>query len=169
MMRRFGIPGLSLAVVDRDGLLFAGAAGTADLVTGAPATTGTQYLWFSMTKVVTATAALRLADEGQLDLDAPADTYLAHLRAPGPRQPTVRDLLAHTSGLANPVPLRWARPADAATARPGHHAAPPPPAASGLPACRRRTGSPGCSMSEQGSASGTSCGCTRSGAWASPS
>jgi CubicO group peptidase (beta-lactamase class C family) len=77
MMRRFGIPGLSLAVVDRDGLLFAGAAGTADLVTGAPATTGTQYLWFSMTKVVTATAALRCADEGQLDLDAPADTYLA--------------------------------------------------------------------------------------------
>ena len=36
-----------------------------------------------MTKIVTATAALRLADEGRLDLHAPVGEYLDYLRAPG--------------------------------------------------------------------------------------
>lgn len=114
MMQQHQIPGLSLVVVNPDRLLFAGSAGTADPTTGAPATITTQYLWFSMTKLVTATAALRLADEGRLDLDAPVAGYLDYLRAPGSRHPTVRDLLGHTSGLANPVPIRWAHAADAA-------------------------------------------------------
>ena len=38
-----------------------------------PATASTSYLWFSMSKIVTATAAFRLFDEGRLDLNAPAD------------------------------------------------------------------------------------------------
>lgn len=101
------VPGLSLAVVDRDRLLFAAGFGAADLATAAPATPTTAYLWFSMSKLVTATAALRLADEGRLDLDAPAADYIDYLRAPGPRQPTVRQLLNHTSGLSNPLPIRW--------------------------------------------------------------
>ena len=71
-----------------------------------------------MTKIVTATAALRLADEGRLDLDAPAADYVDYLRAHGRRQPTVRQLLTHTAGLANPLPIRWAHTAGADTPDP---------------------------------------------------
>jgi CubicO group peptidase (beta-lactamase class C family) len=62
---------------------------------------------------VTATAALRLADEGRLDLSAPVGAYVDFLRAPGSTQPTVRQLLTHTAGLGNPLPIRWAHPAGA--------------------------------------------------------
>lgn len=107
------VPGLSIAVVDASGVQLAAGFGDADLSREVPASASTPYLWFSMSKIVTATAALRLADEGHLDLDAPVTEHLDHLRAPGPRQPTVRHLLTHTSGLGNPMPIRWVHPAGA--------------------------------------------------------
>ena len=113
MMRTGNIPGLSVAVVDRDRLRFAAGYGLADLAGNTPSTAATAYLWFSMTKIVTASAALRLADDGRLDLDAPAGEYLSGLRPRGTEQPTVRQLLTHTAGLGNPLPLRWTHPADA--------------------------------------------------------
>lgn len=113
MMRDAHIPGLSMAVVARDRLLFASGFGFADLATAAPASSTSAYSWFSMSKLVTATAALRLVDEGRLDLNAPVGDYLAYGTAPGPRQPTVRDLLTHTAGLFNPLPIRWAHHVDA--------------------------------------------------------
>lgn len=113
LMHEARVPGLSIAVVDRDQLLFAAGFGAADRASARASTPDTAYLWFSMTKVVTATAALRLADEGRLDLDAPAADYVDYLQAPGRRQPTVRQLLTHTAGLANPLPIRWAHTAGA--------------------------------------------------------
>src|SRR6478609_8893238 len=80
VMRTGHIPGLSIAVVDRDRLRFASGYGLADRAAHTPATAATAYLWFSMSKIVTATAALRLADEARLDLDAPAGDYLGELR-----------------------------------------------------------------------------------------
>src|SRR5664279_4694847 len=83
MMRANSIPGLSIAVVDRDRVQFAGGFGLADRESNRPATASTAYLWFSMTKIVTATAALRLVDDGRLDLDASAGEYLSGLRPRG--------------------------------------------------------------------------------------
>ena len=113
MMRRSDVSGLSVAVVDPDGVLFARGYGLASREASRPATASTAYLWFSMTKIVTATAALRLADEGRLDLDAPVGHYVDYLQAPGRTQPKVGQLLSHTAGLGNPLPIRWAHPADA--------------------------------------------------------
>jgi CubicO group peptidase (beta-lactamase class C family) len=118
MMRSSSIPGLSLAVVNRAGVLLAGGYGLADRVAPRPATASTAYLWFSMTKIVTATAGLRLADEGRLDLDAPVDAYLDYLRVAGHPRPSVRQLLTHTAGLGNPLPIRWVHPAGAAAPDP---------------------------------------------------
>jgi CubicO group peptidase (beta-lactamase class C family) len=112
VMRRSHIPGLSLAMTSHDQLLCADAFGYASLSARLPATPRTSYLWFSMSKVVTATAALRLADEGRLDLDAPIATYVpGYANSHGSAQPRVRQLLNHTAGVANPLPLRWVRPA----------------------------------------------------------
>jgi CubicO group peptidase (beta-lactamase class C family) len=111
--RRARVPGMSLAVVSRDGALHTVGTGFADLDGHAPATADTVYPWFSMTKPVTATAALRLSDRGLLDLHAPVHAYLPWLRAPGPAQPTVWQLLSHSAGLGNPLPVTWIHPADA--------------------------------------------------------
>ena len=64
-----------------------------------------------MSKIVTATAANRLVDEGRLDLFAPADEYVDYLRVPG--TPNVGQLLNHTAGFGNPMPIRWVHPAGA--------------------------------------------------------
>ena len=113
MMLKGSVPGLSLAVVNRDRVLLAAGYGVAERATKTPATASTSYLWFSMSKIVTATAAVRLADEGRLDLNAPADEYVDYLRVPGTTTPTVGQLLNHTAGFGNPMPIRWVHPAGA--------------------------------------------------------
>jgi CubicO group peptidase (beta-lactamase class C family) len=55
---------------------------------------------------------VRLAEEGKLDLDAPADEYYrGFMVVSQPTPVTVRHLLGHSSGLANPVPIKWVYPA----------------------------------------------------------
>lgn len=108
-------PGLAAAVVTADGQVDFVISGLADVRTQRPVTTQTTFPWFSMTKIVTATAAMMLADRGALDLDAPVREHVPEmsvLREPGSLI-TARHLLAHSSGLANPPPIRWIRPAGA--------------------------------------------------------
>ena len=107
------VPGFSVAVTRHDRLLYAVGFGQADLRTARRATPETSYLWFSMSKIATATAALRLADEGRLDLRTPIAEYgLGYPVGPTPEQPVVGQLLDHTAGVANPPPIRWVRPSD---------------------------------------------------------
>jgi CubicO group peptidase (beta-lactamase class C family) len=61
-----------------------------------PVQLDTIYDVASLTKMFTATAALRLSDAGKLDLGAPVATYLPEFRAP---EVAIRHLLTHTSGL----------------------------------------------------------------------
>jgi CubicO group peptidase (beta-lactamase class C family) len=70
-----------------------------------PATQDTQYALFSVTKTFTALAVLQLAETGDLQLDAEAADYLTHYGFLG--KTTLRQLLAHQSGLGNPLPLNW--------------------------------------------------------------
>ena len=98
--------------MDRDGPVFSAGFGYRDLATHAPATPQTTYLWFSLTKIVTATAALRLVDDGRLNLDTPVADYVPRVGDYNSTA-TVGQLLDHTAGFANPVPIRWVRPAHA--------------------------------------------------------
>jgi serine-type D-Ala-D-Ala carboxypeptidase len=61
-----------------------------------PVQLDTIYDVASLTKMFTATAALRLSDAGKLDLDAPVALYLPEFRSRGV---AIRHLLTHTSGL----------------------------------------------------------------------
>ena len=107
-----GVPGLSIGVVKGDRIVWERGVGFADLASSTPATPVTSYLWFSMTKIVTATAVLRLAEGGNIDLNLPADEYFRGFKVVSQPVPiTVRHLLSHRSGLANPLPIRWVRPA----------------------------------------------------------
>jgi CubicO group peptidase (beta-lactamase class C family) len=72
------------------------------------------YLWFSMTKLVTATAVVQLAERGGLRLDDPVGGYVSEFPSDDRgRRVTIRHLLSHSAGLANPIPVGWVRPATA--------------------------------------------------------
>jgi len=110
-VRRGRVPGISAAVVKGGHVAWAGAAGAADLSRGAPMTSDAVCNWFSMTKIATATAAMQLADDGTLDIDAPVSRYLPYFSPVSPGGDVrVAHLLNHSSGLANPVPVRWVHP-----------------------------------------------------------
>ena len=106
-------PGVVVVIVDENGVRESAAIGMADIARGAAATIETPWAWFSMTKVFTVTAAMRMAARGEIDLDEPASKYvpeLAHLEpADGSARITPRLLMSHRSGIRNPLPLRWIR------------------------------------------------------------
>jgi CubicO group peptidase (beta-lactamase class C family) len=61
---------------------------------------------YSMTKTFTAIAILQLAEQGKLELGDVVDRYLPNAEYRG-HGITLRQLLNHTSGAPNPIPLRW--------------------------------------------------------------
>ena len=92
------IPGLSVAVMTGSELRFAAGFGQADLENAVPATADTVYRLASVSKPITAVAALQLAEQGKLDLDAPVQKYVPSF----PLKPwpiTTRALLGHLSGI----------------------------------------------------------------------
>lgn len=80
---------------------YAGAAALADQRRVGP---DTAFMWFSITKLFTATAIMQLHERGALDIDAPVRDLLGEEFAidEGRRPVTARDLLSHSSGLGNP-------------------------------------------------------------------
>jgi Beta-lactamase class C and other penicillin binding proteins len=89
-------PGCSAAVGVRGEVVWAGAAGIADLSTGAPVTTGTRFEMASVAKQFTATAILMLQREGALSLADPVSAYVDGLPAWG-RIVTLDALVHHTA------------------------------------------------------------------------
>lgn len=90
--------GISVAVVRGADTLLLRGYGEADIELDVPTPDGAVYEIGSVTKQFTAAAILQLRDEGKLDLDADATTYLPDYPTAGHRLP-VRRLLDHTSGV----------------------------------------------------------------------
>ncbi len=75
------------------------ALGVSDLATGAPIRLGDQFRIASNTKAVVATAVLQLVDQHRIGLDDPISRYVPGV--PDGGRITIRELLQHTSGLAD--------------------------------------------------------------------
>ena len=103
---RSQVPGLQYLVVNADGMLFEYAGGWADIQHQKPMTLETTQMVYSMTKTFTAVAILQLVHQGKIELDSTIDSYLPESHYGG-YHITIRQLLDHTSGLPNPIPLRW--------------------------------------------------------------
>jgi CubicO group peptidase (beta-lactamase class C family) len=105
-------PALAVAVFDRERTLFAAGYGDAgDGERRRDCDRSTPFRWFSVTKLLTATTVLALAGRDALSVADRAVDHLPWFRAADPLGAvTVEDLLAHTSGLGNPLPFRWGRP-----------------------------------------------------------
>ncbi|MFF0446615.1 serine hydrolase domain-containing protein [Streptomyces sp. NPDC004609] len=98
---RHRVPGASLAVLV-DGTVHELASGVLHRGTGVEATTDSVFQMGSIAKIYTATLIMRLAESGELDLDAPVVDVLPEFSVAGPevtRAITTRRLLSHTSGL----------------------------------------------------------------------
>jgi D-alanyl-D-alanine carboxypeptidase len=100
------IPGIQYIVLDSNRIFFDYAGGLADIENQIPMTSGTTMMAFSMTKTITAVATLQLIEKGKLGLDDSIDKYLPY--NPYSKSITIRQLLSHTSGIPNPIPLTWA-------------------------------------------------------------
>ncbi|MGC4007400.1 MAG: serine hydrolase domain-containing protein [Pirellulales bacterium] len=85
------------------------AQGLADIAEGRMMTDDTIFAIASLTKPFTATTVLILQDEGKLFVDDPVEKYLPKFKnlklkdGTVVRPLTIRDLLTHTSGIANPA------------------------------------------------------------------
>src|SRR5690348_4973561 len=73
------VPGVVAMVTDPHRNIYEGAAGKRHVDGDADMTTDTVFGIFSTTKAITGTAALQLVEEGKLDLDAPAKTYVPEI------------------------------------------------------------------------------------------
>jgi CubicO group peptidase (beta-lactamase class C family) len=103
-MAYYRTPGLSLAVVNHGDLEWARGYGVLEAGGSAlPVTPETCFQACSISKHVTMLAALRLVQEGRLDLDEDVNQYLTSWKIPpnGSWQPKIalRQLLGHTAGL----------------------------------------------------------------------
>ena len=97
-MARQGIPGLSIAIGQGGSVRFTSGYGLADLENSVPARAATVYRLASISKPMTAVAALQLAERGALDLDAPVQKYVPAF--PEKAWPvTARQLLGHLGGV----------------------------------------------------------------------
>ncbi|GAB7042861.1 MULTISPECIES: serine hydrolase domain-containing protein [Catenuloplanes] len=100
LVRADGFPGALASITDRAGRHRDLIAGVGDLRTGAKPPRDGYVRIGSNTKTFTAVVVLQLVGEGTVGLDEPIETYLPGLVPNGARI-TVRQLLQHTSGLAN--------------------------------------------------------------------
>jgi hypothetical protein len=99
-------PAVTYAFLDRGGAVSTFAGGVADAAGDTPIDASEPLPLYSMTKAITAIATLELLARRSIGVDTdvrelvPSFPFRAH-------RVRVGDLLAHTSGLPNPFPLRW--------------------------------------------------------------
>ena len=108
------LAGAVVLVADANQVLATEAVGMMDLATQKPMRADCLFWIASMTKPITCTALMMLADEGKVEVDAPVAKYLpefkdqmliverdaAHVLLKPPARPMrVRDLMSHTSGI----------------------------------------------------------------------
>ncbi|MED3202183.1 serine hydrolase domain-containing protein [Bacillus toyonensis] len=100
---KLGYPGI-LAKTSKGGKTWSYAAGVADLSTKKPMKTDFRFRIGSVTKTFTATVVLQLAGENRLNLDDSIEKWLPGViqgNGYDDKQITIRQLLHHTSGIAN--------------------------------------------------------------------
>lgn len=103
-MEKAKIPGLALGLVRNGSVQLTRGYGVADMTSRRPVTVDTMFHIASITKTVTATAVVSLAEAGRLDLDEPVNRHL-DFRLANPAHPdapiTFRHLLMHVSGISD--------------------------------------------------------------------
>ncbi|GAB6283435.1 MAG: hypothetical protein STSR0008_22020 [Ignavibacterium sp.] len=105
MLEKSDTPGLQYIIMNSDSTIFEFNGGFSNLENKNELSSSTTFNSFSVTKTFTALAILQLEEKGKLNIDDYVQTYLDYL--PYKTNFSIRQLLNHTSGLPNPMPLKW--------------------------------------------------------------
>jgi D-alanyl-D-alanine carboxypeptidase len=98
--RAYGVPGMAVALTDRERTLWAETSGEAELAGSRPVGPETLFQIGSVSKSFAALAVLREVERGSLRLDVPVTEYLPWFRLrTGAEHVTLHRLLSHTAGL----------------------------------------------------------------------
>jgi D-aminopeptidase len=105
-VNRGGSPGMSVGATHRGRSIYRKGFGLASIERGVTNTPTTLMRIGSTTKHFTCLAALLLAEEGKLDIDAPVRRYMPELPALQ-SEPTLRQLMTHTGGIRDYLDLAF--------------------------------------------------------------
>lgn len=114
------LPGAVVMVARKGKLVYSQAFGSLNNAAGAPMTTDAIFRIYSMTKPLASTALMMLVEDGRVQLTDPVGRFLPSFKSPmvsvgtydpvfggisyklvaANREPTIQDLLRHTSGIA---------------------------------------------------------------------
>ena len=102
-MGSYGVPGVSVAIVDNGQIVWSHGYGVRDVDSNEPVNAETLFQAASISKPVAAVGMMRLVEQGALDLDADVNVYLRSWKVPSNDgwQPsvTIRQLVSHAAGL----------------------------------------------------------------------
>jgi len=104
LMKKFGVPGLEIAVIRHGKTIWLHSFGVKNTKTGQPVTNDTTFEAASLSKPVFAYAVLKLVEQGRLGLDVPLTTYLPKPYTTGDdrlARITARIVLSHRTGFPN--------------------------------------------------------------------
>jgi CubicO group peptidase (beta-lactamase class C family) len=104
LMKKFGVPGLEMALIRRGKTTWLHAFGVKDAKTGQLVTNDTTFEAASLSKPVFAYGVLKLVEQGKLGLDVPLTTYLPKPYTTGDdrlAKITARLVLSHRTGFPN--------------------------------------------------------------------
>jgi len=105
IVSRMGAPGIQYLAVDGSRMLVEHAGGWADVAGKRKMELDTTMMLYSMSKTFTAAAVLQLFEAGSAALDDPVGKHLTDI--PYDDGLLIRHLLSQTSGIPNPIPLKW--------------------------------------------------------------
>jgi len=98
-------PSVQYIHFDRNRILKSFHRGYSDIARHKKPDSATTYHVFSVTKTFTALAVLQLQEKGKLDINDPVIHYLPDF--PYGREITIKQLMTHSAGIPNPIPLSW--------------------------------------------------------------
>lgn len=98
-------PSIQYILFDKESIIKRYYTGVADIKEKKELNKITTYNSFSVTKTFTALSILQLAEQKILDIDQPVIKYLSDFLYP--QEITIRQLLTHSAGIPNPIPLSW--------------------------------------------------------------
>ena len=101
------LPGLSIALVEGQNVVWARGFGISNLRDSTPATARTVYRVGSVSKLLTDIGVMQLVERGILDLDTPVSRYIPnfHPSGSGASAITLRQLMSHRAGLVREPPV----------------------------------------------------------------
>lgn len=101
------IPGMAIAIVDNQQIVWQQGFGISNPQTKTPITNETVFRVGSVSKLFTDIAVMRLVEQGKLNLDAPITKYLPDFKPKNSfnKPITLRQLMSHRSGLVREPPV----------------------------------------------------------------